>query len=245
VKSRLPRRTRNRQLMVMTDGTVYRLITDHLGSVRLVVNAETGEVAERIDYDAFGRVLSDSSPGFQPFGFAGGLYDDDTGLVRFGARDYDAHSGRWTAKDPILFTGGSENLYTYVRSDPVNFLDPLGLSSLDCFVEKYVENRDAAEDFFFSGFSKISRSAVGFITSGAVAESFGFATLNDLVTSYPLGVANLTLGETAASVALNSVVNSFFVAAALETGIVAGSAYAAAGAALNDALFDDCKGLCE
>ncbi|MGB8332618.1 MAG: RHS repeat-associated core domain-containing protein, partial [Polyangiales bacterium] len=103
--------------MVMTDGTVYRFITDHLGSVRLVVNAETGEVVQRMDYDAFGRVLRDTNPGFQPFGFVGGLYDDDTGLVRFGARDYDAHSGRWTAKDLLLFDDGA-NLYVYAGSDP-------------------------------------------------------------------------------------------------------------------------------
>jgi len=38
-------------------------------------------------YAPFGRVLEDSNPGFQPFGFAGGLYDHQTGLVRFGARD--------------------------------------------------------------------------------------------------------------------------------------------------------------
>jgi len=113
--------------MVMTDNTVYRLITDHLGSVRLVVNAETGEVVQRMDYDAFGRVLQDTNPGFQPFGFAGGLYDDDTGLVRFGARDYEAYAGRWTAKDPILFGGGDENLYVYVVNDPINLIDPVGL----------------------------------------------------------------------------------------------------------------------
>jgi len=52
------------------------------------------------------KVLSDTSPKFQPFGFAGGLYDPDTGLVRFGARDYDAAAGRWTAKDPSRFAGG-------------------------------------------------------------------------------------------------------------------------------------------
>src|SRR5690606_9018853 len=69
---------------------VYRIITDPLGSVRLVVDTTTGAVAQRIDYDEFGRVLSDSAPGFQPFGFAGGLYDTATELVRFGARDYDA-----------------------------------------------------------------------------------------------------------------------------------------------------------
>jgi RHS repeat-associated protein len=68
----------------------------------------------------FNGLLDES---FQPFGFAGGLYDADTGLVRFGARDYDAYTGRWTSKDPILFAGGDTNLYVYVGNDPVNEVD--------------------------------------------------------------------------------------------------------------------------
>ena len=111
---------------MIRDGINYRIVSDHLGSVRLVVNASDGSIAQRIDYDAFGRVLSDSNPGFQPFGFAGGLYDPDTGLVRFGARDYDPDAGRWTAKDPLLFRGGAANLYGYVFNDPVNRIDPDG-----------------------------------------------------------------------------------------------------------------------
>jgi RHS repeat-associated protein len=71
--------------------------------------------------------LLDTNPGFQPFGFAGGLYDQQTKLTRFGARDYDAETGRWTAKDPIRFAGAEANLYGYVHNDPVNLLDPLGL----------------------------------------------------------------------------------------------------------------------
>jgi RHS repeat-associated protein len=74
-------------------------------------------------YDEFGQVITDTNPGFQPFGFAGGLYDRDTKLVRFGARDYDPTVGRWTAKDPILFTGRDTNLYGYVLNDPVNLVD--------------------------------------------------------------------------------------------------------------------------
>lgn len=109
-------------------GATYRLITDYLGSVRLVVDADSGEVIQRVDYDVFGRVLQDTNPGFQPFGFAGGLYDQDTGLVRFGARDYDTETGRWTAKDPILFAGGDENLYVYCNDDPINFIDSMGLA---------------------------------------------------------------------------------------------------------------------
>jgi RHS repeat-associated protein len=114
---------------MISGGVTYRLISDHLGSVRLVANASTGAVAQRLDYDEFGNVLADTSPGFQPFGFAGGIYDPDTGLVRFGARDYDPTIGRWTATDPIRFAGGSANLYAYVIQDPVNLIDVTGLTA--------------------------------------------------------------------------------------------------------------------
>ena len=107
-------------------GTTYRLISDLLGSVRLVVDTTTGVIAQRLDYDAFGQILLDTNPGFQPFGFAGGLYDQDTKLTRFGARDYEAETGRWTAKDPIRFEGKDTNLYRYVQNDPINFYDPTG-----------------------------------------------------------------------------------------------------------------------
>jgi RHS repeat-associated protein len=69
---------------------------------------------------------SDTNPGFQPFGFAGGLYDADTGLVHFGARDYDPVIGRWTTRDPLGFAGGDTNLYGYVLQDPVDLIDLKG-----------------------------------------------------------------------------------------------------------------------
>jgi hypothetical protein len=50
--------------------------------------------------------------------------------VRFGARDYDAETGRWTNQDPILFNGGQTNLYVYAGNDPVNRSDPSGLFEL-------------------------------------------------------------------------------------------------------------------
>ena len=112
-------------------GVTYRIISDHLGSVRMVIDSASGAVAQRIDYDEFGNVTNDTNPGFQPFGFAGGIYDADTKLTRFGARDYDATTGRWTSKDPISFMGGDTNLFGYVLSDPLNRIDPLGLEACD------------------------------------------------------------------------------------------------------------------
>ena len=60
-------------------------------------------------------------------GFAGGLRDGVTGLVRFGLRDYDPASGRFVAKDPSFFSGSPQNLYNYAGNNPVTMRDPSGL----------------------------------------------------------------------------------------------------------------------
>jgi RHS repeat-associated protein len=109
---------------------LFRIVTDHLGSVRLVVNATTGAIAQRIDYDEFGRVTANTNPGFQPFGFAGGLTDPLHTLVRFGARDYDPETGRWTSPDAVGFLAAATNLYAYVSNSPVNLIDPTGYEAI-------------------------------------------------------------------------------------------------------------------
>ena len=106
-------------------GAVFRLVFDQVGSIRLVVDA-AGTVVERLDYDEFGNVVSDTAAGVQPFGFAGGLRDRDIGFTRLGARDYDPFTGRWTAVDPLRFLADDANLFRYVSSDPLNKIDPSG-----------------------------------------------------------------------------------------------------------------------
>ncbi|MBF0634541.1 MAG: hypothetical protein HQK85_07790 [Nitrospinae bacterium] len=108
-------------------GVTYRIVVDHLGSPRLVVDTATGAIAQRMEYDEWGNVTLDTNPAYQPFGFAGGIYDQQTKLTRFGARDYDSEVGRWTAKDKIRFSGGDCNLFGYVAGDPINYLDLNGL----------------------------------------------------------------------------------------------------------------------
>ncbi len=111
-------------------GTRYYVGADPQGTPR-VVSTASGAGVKSLDYDAFGTLLSDSAPGFElPIGFAGGLQDPDSGLVRFGLRDYEPASGRWTARDPLLFDSAETNLYLYVSNNPVNLRDPMGLLSM-------------------------------------------------------------------------------------------------------------------
>ena len=101
---------------------------------------------------AWGVIAADSAPGFQPFAFAGGVFDSDTGFTHFGFRDYDAASAGWTAMDPIRLgvgylspepmlqdpawvrrkaqTGMSAPTYAYAANNPLRFTDPSGLDTV-------------------------------------------------------------------------------------------------------------------
>ena len=108
-------------------GTLYYVATDQMGSPRVVTDA-SGTVVKVVTYDSFGQITNDTNPAFDmPIGFAGGLADPVSGLVRFGFRDYEPAAGRWTARDPILFDSGQANLFVYVGNNPVNLRDPMGL----------------------------------------------------------------------------------------------------------------------
>ncbi|MFT7860896.1 MAG: RHS repeat-associated core domain-containing protein, partial [Sulfurimonas sp.] len=97
-----------------------------VGTLKAITDTNHNIIKE-ITYDTYGNILQDSNPSFKiPFGFAGGLQDQDTQLVHFGYREYDPYTGKWTSKDPIDFNGGDSNLYGYVLQDPINFIDPTG-----------------------------------------------------------------------------------------------------------------------
>jgi RHS repeat-associated protein len=117
--------------ILMRKGSVdYYIVSDIRGSVRMVVKTTDGNVLQKMEYDAFGKVLNDNNPGYTPFGYAGGLYEYRTDLVRFGSRDYFAEIGKWTAEDPIGFLSGGFNDYAYVSNDPLNNIDPSGLEEI-------------------------------------------------------------------------------------------------------------------
>jgi len=185
-------------------GATYYIITDHLGSPRAVTDA-AGAIVKKLDYDSFGNVISDSNPGLSiPFGFAGGLWDVDTGLVRFGFRDYDADTGRWTARDPIGFAAGDTNLYGYTSNDPVNFVDPSGLFSPTTIagvvtgaiagVSGAIASGQDGVGVVIGGFSgAIVGGIVGTVNPGGAAAAGGLAS--KVITGYAVGALSNIGGQ--------------------------------------------------
>jgi RHS repeat-associated protein len=101
---------------------------------------------ETIEYGPWGEIFAQSGAGVHSFGFAGGMWDRDTDLVRFGARWYDPEIGRWIMKDPIGFGGGQANLYVYVANDPVNYTDSSGLAPGQVYFSRGAAVEDTIDD---------------------------------------------------------------------------------------------------
>lgn len=170
----------------------YYLGYDQVGSLRIITD-NAGNIVKQIDYDSFGNIINDTNPNFSiPFGFAGGLHDRVTGLVRFGFRDYLPEIGKWTAKDPIDFAAGDSNLYGYVENDPINLTDPQGLfvflpqaigATINLAFEGYRQYQSQDFDMGRLAMAAATGALGGFGTSIAKAMLFG-ATANMLNTAY-------------------------------------------------------------
>lgn len=116
------------------DNSVYYYHINELGSVIGITDAE-GDVVEHYEYDPYGNVTFYDT-NFQPATksaignhilFAGRELDVETGFYYMRSRHYSPTLGRFIQRDPISFDGGTNNLYEYVSSNPVNFVDPFGL----------------------------------------------------------------------------------------------------------------------
>ncbi len=115
---------------MIRNGQTYYYHADGLGSIVAITNA-TGAVVQRYEYDSFGNITYQQDPNFkQSYTYTGREYDDESGLYYYRARYYDAKVGRFISEDPIGFAGGDVNLYSYVGNNPVNLVDPLGLTSI-------------------------------------------------------------------------------------------------------------------
>ena len=89
----------------------------------LITNAAGDEIAF-YGYDAFGN-LAFGTPA-SPFGYAGQYTDPSTGFSDLRARWYEGQTGNFTTRDPAF--ASTDSAYTYAGDDPVNGIDPMGMS---------------------------------------------------------------------------------------------------------------------
>ena len=108
---------------------VRYFLTDHLGSVRAVVNSGC-EVLERNDYQPFGKrwntaslPVSDNRDRFngkEDQSFAGLPFSD------YSARMYDRERGRWLSQDPLQ---QYHSPYVFCGNNPICQIDPFGMNA--------------------------------------------------------------------------------------------------------------------
>ncbi|XZE42761.1 RHS repeat-associated core domain-containing protein [Pirellulaceae bacterium SH467] len=166
-----------------TAGTTLWALTDHLGSVRDLLD-NNGVVREHNVFDSFGRLIrevdynssgtaissTDAAAVDSIFGYTGRDWDSDIGMQYNRARWYDPQTGRWLSQDPIGFAAGDANLYRYVGNGPTNKTDPSGLQENEVplpsdypldFEDKSVNETSALRNkLYWEGFSRASRNRV-------------------------------------------------------------------------------------
>ncbi|MFA4981967.1 MAG: RHS repeat-associated core domain-containing protein [Candidatus Omnitrophota bacterium] len=109
---------------------VYYYHQDHIGSSNVITDG-TGAIVQILEYSPFGEVSRSTGNYSTDKRFTGKIYDDSSALLYFGARYYDPELGRFITADPTIahpFDPQDLNRYSYCRNNPVNYIDPTGLS---------------------------------------------------------------------------------------------------------------------
>ena len=113
---------------VDSTGVVSYILNDHLGQPQKMLNAAGNVTWHRVS-GTYGDTVSQpvGTTAANPLRFPGQQFDPYTTLHYNYYRDYDPATGRYLETDPIGLDGGI-NPYVYAGANPVNFVDPDGLS---------------------------------------------------------------------------------------------------------------------
>jgi RHS repeat-associated protein len=122
-------------------GDVDWYLTDHLGSVRQIVQTDS-TILDEIDYDSFGQILNETSPANgDRFKYTAREWDAILGQYYYRARYYGPDTGRFFSEDPSRYAAGDTNLYRYVGNSPSNYIDPEGLQARPSTIQDWIGNR--------------------------------------------------------------------------------------------------------
>ncbi len=114
-------------LSMLRSGATNYYEADGLGSVNSMTDGAGSAVASYV-FDSFGKQMSPGGGVTNAFRYTAREFDPETGLYYYRARYYDAGAGRFITEDPIQLLGGM-NFSRYVSNNPVNLVDPTGLTT--------------------------------------------------------------------------------------------------------------------
>ncbi len=113
-------------LTMTASGSTYYYLTDALGSIRQLIDANEA-TQNSYDYYAFGKVFGTPTENLtQPFRFTARAWDAESELYYYRFRNYDPTLGWFISRDPMGYVDGT-NLYVYAGNNPVVITDAMGL----------------------------------------------------------------------------------------------------------------------
>jgi RHS repeat-associated protein len=104
----------------------YDYLTDALGSTLALTDA-TGASVEQYSYDPYGSQSASGAATTNSYTYTG-RESDGLGINYYRARYYNPQIGRFLSEDPLGLAGGDVNFYAYVANDPIDLIDPSGLT---------------------------------------------------------------------------------------------------------------------
>ena len=121
----------NDPTQVTSRATRYQL-NNHLGSSSLDID-ETAQTISYEEYYPYGGTAymagpSQSETSLKRYRYSAKERDDETGMYYYGVRYYAPWMGRWISTDP-LGMGDGTNLFRFVRSNPLTFIDSIGMQA--------------------------------------------------------------------------------------------------------------------
>ena len=118
---------------------MYKVHSDYLGTPRIITDQSNTPVWKWLNLNVYGSNLPSLENITYNLRFAGQYFDNESKLHYNYYRTYNPETGRYMQSDPIGLAAGA-NTYNYVGGNPLNGIDPLGLESVEYYLDLWTNS---------------------------------------------------------------------------------------------------------